>query len=56
LFNPDELFPDDFIFKTVKEILIKIPLDFNQFGQLGTLPSDFFEEFKSLLEKPTNLY
>lgn len=56
LFNPDELFPDDLIFKTMKEMLQKIPLDFKPLLQSESLPSDFPEEFKNLLEKPTNFY
>lgn len=56
LFDSDELFSGDLVFKTMEEIFKNIPLDFNQFIKPDSLPSDFPVEMKNLLEKPTNFY
>jgi len=56
LFDIDELFSSNLILKTMLNAFKNIPLDFNLFIKPNSLPIDFPEKFRMLLEKPTNFY
>lgn len=56
LFDFDDIFTEDLIFSTIKKMFQNIPLTFNQFIPSNSLPADFPNECRVLLEKPTNFY
>lgn len=56
LFDSNELFSGDIVFKTMEEVFKNIPLDFNKFIKPNSLPLDFPVEMKNLLERPMNFY
>lgn len=56
LFDSEEIFSEDIISPSFKTFLQNLPLDFNQIIPPNSLPTDLPEEFKFLLEEPTNFF
>lgn len=54
--NSTDYFSEDLVSNILKEIFEKIPINFNHLIDCKTLPSDFPEELKKILEKPCNFY